>query len=221
MQTSVQIVEKQPTPPLLPILRSEQQARILTLLLGDPDLELNLTELSTRTGAPHPSVHREIERAEAAGIVRSRRVGNVRLVRANTDSPYHHGLADVLTKAFGVPHILARALRPIAGVDRALVFGSWAACFHGVTGAGPVGDIDLLILGEPDRDALHEELHAVGERLGRPVQVTVRATDWFETGSESFHDTVTARPLVELDLAGEPGVVQPVDSATATASTAS
>jgi len=37
---------------LLPILRSQQEGEILALLLGDPDLELSLTEIAARTGAP-------------------------------------------------------------------------------------------------------------------------------------------------------------------------
>lgn len=193
-------MERQPAPPLLPILRSEQQARILTLLLGDPDLELSLTELSHRTGAPQPSVHREIERAEVSGLVQSRRVGNTRLVRANTDSPYYNGLADVLTKAFGVPRVLAAALRGVAGIERAFIFGSWAARSQGTAGARPVGDIDLLVLGEPDRDLLYQEVYAASERLGRPVQVTIRDGSWLETGTGSFHDTVIARALVEVAL---------------------
>jgi DNA-binding transcriptional ArsR family regulator len=78
-------VEKSPAPPLLPIFRSQQQAEILALLLGDPDLELSITEIADRTGVPYPSVHREIERAEAAGLVTSRRIGNTRLVRVDTD----------------------------------------------------------------------------------------------------------------------------------------
>jgi DNA-binding transcriptional ArsR family regulator len=96
-------MDRQPAPALLPILRSQQQGEILTLLLGDPDLELSLTEIAARTGAPHPSVYREIQRAEQAGLVTSRKVGNTRLVRANTASPYYSGLAEILTRAFGVP----------------------------------------------------------------------------------------------------------------------
>jgi DNA-binding transcriptional ArsR family regulator len=86
------------------LLRSQQQGEILSLLLGDPDRELSLTEISHLTGAPHPSVHREVLRAEQTGLVTSRKVGNTRLVRAQTDSPYYAGLADVLTKAFGPGH---------------------------------------------------------------------------------------------------------------------
>ena len=73
----------------MPVLRSQQQGEIFALLLGDPDLELSLTEITARTGAPHPSVYREIQRAEQADLVTSRKIGNTRLVRANTASPYY------------------------------------------------------------------------------------------------------------------------------------
>jgi hypothetical protein len=41
------------------------------------------------------------------GWSRGGRWANTRLVRANTDSPYYAGLAEVLTRAFGVPAVLA------------------------------------------------------------------------------------------------------------------
>jgi len=108
-------MDRQPTPSLLPILRSQQQGVILALLLGDPDLELSLTEIANRTGAPHPSVYREIQRAEQAGLVTSRKIGNTRLVRAYPASPYHRGLAEVLTRAFGPPQSSPKSCATSAG----------------------------------------------------------------------------------------------------------
>jgi DNA-binding transcriptional ArsR family regulator len=193
-------VDRRPSPSLLPILRSQQQGEILALVLGDPDLELSLTDIAERTGAPHPSVHREIQRAERAGLVTTRKVGNTRLVRADTASPYYAGLADVLTRAFGVPAVLADVLRPVLGIGDAYIYGSWAARHEGQAGPRPVGDIDVLILGEPDRDQLYDALSAAEKRLGRPVEATVRDADWLDAGSGSFHDTVTSRPLLRLSL---------------------
>jgi len=196
-------VEKSAAPPLLPIFRSRQQVELLTLLLGDSGVELSLTDLAARLGTPYPSVHREIVRAEAAGLVSSRKVGNTRLVRANTASPYFSGLAEVLTRAFGVPRVLAEALRSIGGIASAFVYGSWAARFVGSEGQRPVEDIDLLVLGEPDRDRLYGALEGVEARLGRPVQVTIREADWLATGEGSFHDTVVSRPMVPIVLEGD------------------
>ena len=198
-------MDRRPPPSLLPILRSQQQGEILALLLGDPALELSLTDLARRTGVPHPSVHREIERAESAGIVTSRKIGNTRLVRANVDSPYYAGLADVLTRAFGVPTLIAGAIGAIDGVDQAYLYGSWAARHAGGPGTRPVGDIDVLILGDPDRDLVYEALRSAEERLGRPIQVTFREPGWLESGEGSFHDTVTSRPLLALGREISPG----------------
>jgi DNA-binding transcriptional ArsR family regulator len=182
------------------VLRSQQQGEILALLLGDPDLELSLTEIAARTGTPHASVHREIERAEEAGLVVTRKLGNMRLVRANIASPYYAGLAEVLTRAFGVPAVLAGALQPVTGITAAYIYGSWAARHEGQTGQRPVGDIDVLILGEPDRDQLYAGLSDAEERLGRPVQATIRDANWLDSGSGAFHDTVVSRPLLKLPL---------------------
>ena len=191
-------MDRQPAQALLPILRSQQQGEILALLLGDPGLELSLTEIAARTGAPHPSVYREIQRAEQAGLVTTRKMGNVRLVRANTASPYYPGLADVLTRAFGVPAVLAEVLRPVGGIAAAYIYGSWAARHDGQAGQRPVGDIDVLVLGEPDRDRLYDALSTAEERLGRPIQATIREPAWLDSGTGAFHDTVVSRPLLKL-----------------------
>ena len=193
-------MDRRPSSTLLPILRSQQQGEILALLLGDPELELSLTDIATRTGAPHPSVYREIQRAEQAGLVTSRKVGNTRLVRADTGSPYYAGLADILTRAFGVPAVLAEALRDVGGITAAYIYGSWAARHEGQPGQRPVGDIDLLVLGAPDRDQLYAALSAAERRLGRPVQATIRDPYWLESGTGAFHDTITSRPLLRLLL---------------------
>lgn len=191
------------TPSLLPILRSQQQGEVLAAVLGSPDDELSVAELGRMTGAPYPSVHREVERAERAGIVSSRRVGNVRLIRANVTSPYFEGLASVLVRAFGPPAVLGRALATIAGVRAAYLFGSWAARFEGLDGTRPVGDLDVLILGDPDRNAVFEAASRASAPLGREVQVTIRDADWLVAGEGSFHDTVCSRPLVPITI-GDP-----------------
>ena len=191
-------MERGSTPSLLPILRSQQQAELLARLLGRPDDVASLTDLAADLDMPVSSVYREIERAEAAGLVTSRKVGNTRLVQANIDSPYYAGLADVLVKAFGPPHVISSAIADVGGIESAYIYGSWAARFAGTDGDRPVGDIDLLVLGSPDRDELYAALSSAEERLGRPIQVSIRAADWLSTGTGNFHATVTQRPLVPV-----------------------
>ncbi len=194
----VQFVEKTASPSLLPILRSRQQGELLADILDDPSRELSLTDLSGRLNIPLASVHREIERAEAAGIVCSRRVGRTRLVAAAPSSPYFGALRQLLVSSFGVPERLRRALEGVVGVKEAHIFGSWAASWHGEDPGRPVGDIDLLVLGDGDRDALYRACHDVGTAVGREIQVQIRPADWLRNGSGSFHDTLLSRPMVQV-----------------------
>jgi hypothetical protein len=145
-------------------------------------------------------VYREVQRAEEAGLVTSRKVGNTRLVRADTGSPYYAGLAEVLTRAFGVPAILGDALRPVDGIDEAYIYGSWAARHAGEPGRRPVGDIDVLLLGTPDREGLYEAVASAEKHLGRQVQATIREPGWLNSGSGSFHESLTSRPMLKLAL---------------------
>ncbi|MGO8895361.1 MAG: hypothetical protein ACLPS1_00855 [Streptosporangiaceae bacterium] len=89
-------MQKASPQPLLPLLRSRLQAEILTLVLLGPEHEWSPTGLASRTGASVSSVQREITRAEQAGVVSSRRLGNLRLVKA-ADSP----LTELLLRSFG------------------------------------------------------------------------------------------------------------------------
>ena len=136
--------------------------------------------------------------AERAGVLTSRKIGNTRLVRADTSSPYFDGLSAVLVRAFGIPAVLGRAMRGLSDIAQAFVFGSWASRYLGEEAERPVQDIDLLVLGEPDRNSLYERIEQASKELGREVQVTIRDTDWITNGTGSFHDTVFSRPRVPI-----------------------
>lgn len=64
----------------------------------------------------------------------------------------------------------------------------------------PVGDIDLLVLGGPDRDEVYTAASSAERRLGRAIQVTIRSTDWLTGGSGTFHNTVAGRPMASVPL---------------------
>ena len=96
------------SPPLLPIFRSRAQAEILGLVLWSAPTERSLTELAQRTGVSLATVQREIERSEQAGLVVSRRVGNVRLVKS-AESRDAELLAELLLRSFGPKQVLPKS----------------------------------------------------------------------------------------------------------------
>ena len=189
-------MQKAPAPPLLPLLRSRLQAEILTLVLLGPGQEWSLTGLASRTGASVSSVQREITRAEQAGVVRSRRLGNARLVEA-AESPLTGPLTELLLRSFGPRQVLAEELEHVEGVEQAYLFGSWAARYEGEAGRPPA-DLDLLVIGSPDRDELDDAAQRATGRLAREVNVTIRSPAWWRDGTDRFHADITRRPLVSL-----------------------
>lgn len=170
----VRVMQVEP-PPLLPLLRSPVQAELLTLILLNPDREWTLSELARRVDTHVSTALREVVRAEAAGVVSTRLVGRSRLARAAA-SPLTGPLTELLLRAFGPRQVVGEELEGVAGVEDAFLFGSWAARYSGEPGRAPA-DIDVLVLGQPDRDALFEAAERASERLAREVNVTIRGPD--------------------------------------------
>jgi len=129
-------------------------------------------------------------------VICSRRLGNTRLVTA-ADSPLTGPLSELLLRSFGPRQVVAEELAPVQGIEDAYLFGSWAARYAGQQGRAPA-DIDVLVIGEPDRDELDEAAQRAGSRLAREVNVTVRSPRWWRDGGDGFHDEVTRRPLVPV-----------------------
>jgi predicted nucleotidyltransferase len=184
-------------PSLAPILRSDTQGRILARLFGDPEAEYTLTDLADGADTSFPTTQREVNRAEQAGIVTVRRVGPARLVRANSAHPLFKPLRQLLLATYGPPIVVARQFANIDGAAAVILFGSWAARYAGEAGRAP-NDIDVLVLGEADRDAVDDAADRAEREIGLPVQATVRSLDQWRRARESFITEVKQRPLVPV-----------------------
>lgn len=190
-------MKRQGTSPLLPLLRSRAHAEILATILLAPEREWSLTELARLVDISVATAQREVQRAEEAGVVRSRRVGNTRLVRADPEGNLTAPLAELLLRALGPLKVLTESLRGVEGVEAAYIFGSWAARYAGHRGPPP-RDIDVLVIGQPDRDALDTALTEAERRLAHQIQVTIRRQSWWEMGGDSLRKEITKRPLTKL-----------------------
>ncbi len=188
---------------LLPVLRSETQARLLAALLLQPTREASIAELAREIAADPGNLHADVQRLVEAGVLADRRVGRTRLLRANSSSPLVRPLTDLLLVAYGPKPLLEEALTGEAGIESALIVGSWAARYHGEPGPPP-GDVDLVVIGEPDRDAVIDRVAEASRLLGREVQVVFRSPGGWEAASDAFTRSVRDRPTVELDLAEAP-----------------
>ena len=156
---------KVPAPSLAPILRSDTQGRLLARLLTDPGRAYNLSQLVEWAESSMPTVQREVRRAEEAGIVTTEKVGPTRLVRANPDLPLFDAIRQVILATYGPPAVVAREFEDLENADGVLLFGSWAARYLGQPGRAP-NDIDVLVIGSPDREVVDEAAERVERAIG-------------------------------------------------------
>ena len=188
---------------LLPILRSQVAGDLLALLYLHPEAEYSLTEAAATIGASLNSVHYETGKLSASGLISTRRRGNLRLVRAVTDSLLTRPLTDLLAVTYGPLPVLTDLLTDVEGIAEAYIYGSWAARYRGEPGPAPA-DVDVLVIGTADPDDLDEVAGQAQRALHRPVNIRrVRPETWnVANPADPFLQSVKARPLVSIGRVG-------------------
>lgn len=182
---------------LSPFLRSDAQGAVLAETLTDPARELSISEVARRTGLLPAVAHREVTRLLDADVLRDRREGKNRLVRANTDHPLWEPMSQIVQETYGPVPVLRGLLQQLSGVDGAYIYGSWAARRAGVSGPPP-RDVDVLVVGTPTRSALLDLVHEAEARLRIEVNVHRVTSEAWEDRADPFLATVAARPLFSL-----------------------
>lgn len=158
---------------------------------------LSIAELARRLEVSQQTISREVDRLTKAGLLSTTTVGRMKLVEANAASPYFPELRALLLKAAGPAVVLGERLAAVPGVGEAHVFGSWARRYEGELGPPPA-DVDVLVVGDPDPDAVEAACVEAGRELGLEVNPAVLSEEeWREAGS-GFVRQLRKGPLVRL-----------------------
>jgi hypothetical protein len=173
------------------------QGRLLALVLADPAVEWTVDQLSDRTGEPYQTVANEVRRLQAADLVAVRPVGRAKLLRANEDNPYFRPLAQLALMSFGPPLVIGEEFASLEGAQDIFIFGSWAARYDGEAGPPP-RDVDVLVVGEPGRDAAYDAARRAEQRLSREVNVTIRSAEQWRSGTDGFTRQLRSSPLLRI-----------------------
>lgn len=181
----------------MPIFRSRHQADLLTWLLLHPDQEYTVTELAGRLGVPLTTLHREAQRLIDADLLRGRTVGRARLLQANAAHRATSALARLLEVTFGPHTVIEDEFAGLADVNRVLIYGSWADRYHGSYGPAPA-DLDVLVIGSPDRADVYDAADRAQERLGMQVNPVIRSLEQWDDAAEPLIQQVRSSHLVTV-----------------------
>ncbi|MGA2876086.1 MAG: nucleotidyltransferase domain-containing protein [Nitrososphaerales archaeon] len=186
-----------PAPSLLPLLRSGVQGGLLALLYLHPDHSYSLADASRRLNVSAKAVHMEANRLGEAGFIEESRLGNLRLLKANTSSILFQPLAQLLALTYGPLPVLSDLLSRMDQIDDAYIYGSWARRYHGESGPIP-NDVDVVVIGSIDKDDVYEMSRSASALLGREVNAVRLSRYAWDKSSDVFVSNLRTGALVDL-----------------------
>jgi DNA-binding transcriptional ArsR family regulator len=180
--------------PLASLFSSSTVPAVVALLdrLGQASID----ELSQRAGVSRVSVSNEVRKLAGLGIVTVTKDGNRRIVGLS-NTPAAGAVRALAVLAYGVPAVLADEFGALEGVEKVVVYGSWAARNAGEPGRLPQ-DIDVLVVGSADRDDVFEAAERASLRIGVPVSARRISGDAWNAAEDPFVRSMLDRPLLEV-----------------------
>lgn len=161
------------------------------------DGEHALSDVSQRTGVALPIVTREVDRLAAASILTSRKIGRTRVVAANPIYPFINPLTEIIAGTYGPSALIHDAFADLEGLQHLVVFGSWAARLSGKQGPAP-GDVDVLVVGPVSKMETYGIADDLTRAVGRPVNVTIMASERWDSDADPFVVSIKDSPTIEL-----------------------
>jgi predicted nucleotidyltransferase len=152
---------------LADLLFGSYRKKVLGMLLLHPDMDYHVRELARLTGTSAGTLHKELARLAAGGLLLRKQQGNQVRYQANQQCPVFPELAGLLRKTTGAAELLTEALTPLQP-PVALIFGSVAS---GTESAS--SDVDLFIVGDLGFADVVRATHPVQAELGREINPVV------------------------------------------------
>lgn len=178
---------------LTDVLFGTYRKKVLSLLLLHPDTDYHVRELARLTGTAPGTLHKELAKLAATGLLLRKTQGNQVRYQANQQCPVFPELAGLLRKTTGAAEILATALEALAP-PLALIFGSVAS---GTETAS--SDIDLLVIGNVGFADVVRATHLAQAELGRDINPVVYS-------AQEFKRRVDEQDPFVLDLLAKPKI---------------
>src|SRR3989441_12263760 len=175
--------------------RSRVRERILFEFFAKPGTSAHVREMARRVKASAPTVGAELAELARLGVLQTQTVGRSLVYSVNDKSPLLGEIRALVQKTIGIEGLLAKAFEGLAGVDAAYIFGSYAA---GTDRAS--SDVDLLVIGRPNRVALSEKLAPVERAIGRDVNVVTKTEAQVRErrGVDAFWRQVLGKPMIHV-----------------------
>lgn len=158
------------------IIGSKSRVKLLTLFLLNPGKRFYVREVERLTGENINSIRRELQNLEAIGLLKSEREGNLRYYSVDQEMSIYSELRDIFLKTEGAAELLGQGITSLEDIQAAFIYGSFAR-----GEAGPSSDIDIIVIGTVDEDALIMTVRETEKRLKREINYVLLTPEEFRS----------------------------------------
>jgi predicted nucleotidyltransferase len=154
------------------LIASKTRRAVLGTFFMNPNKEYYIRQLAKMHNISAGTLHRELSRLEQAGIINSKRVGNIKLFSVNRQHPVYSDMGNIISKTEGIEKLLKDVVNNVSNIEIAFIYGSFAKDEE-----KDDSDIDLFLMGDDiDEDTLVVKVSELERKIFRDVNYTLYTT---------------------------------------------
>jgi predicted nucleotidyltransferase len=160
---------------------SKTRQTLLKAFFETPDAEYYTRQLEALHHISVGTLHRELKKLTSAGILKTRKIGNIKLFSLNKENAIYEEIKNIIQKTEGVVNFVKDSISGVKGVRSSFVYGSFAKGDE-----RPDSDIDIFFIGDDiDEDDLIVKIGDLEKKLFRDVNYTLYAEEEYRKKKKS------------------------------------
>ncbi len=162
------------------LISSKTRIKLLLKFFLNSNTTAYLRSLEVEFGESSNAIRMELNKMEEAGMLKSFMNGNKKMYQANEQYPLFREIHSILLKTIGIDQVIEKVIKRLGKVQRVFLVGEFAKGLD-----SPI--IDLLIIGEVDKQYLLELADKAEKMISRKIRYLVYGTEEFENLRKDGH----------------------------------
>jgi len=165
---------------MLPYLfASKLRRRLLAHYFTHPEQTYYVRELAALLDLDPGNLSKEFKKLTQEGLFEKKRKGRIKFYHLNSHYPLYKEIKQIIFKTEGVAGSLKKLVDEFPEIKQAFIYGSYAQGKEKVS-----SDIDLVIVGTPDRKALTSRIRKLEDQLQREINFNLYPEPEFKKRSK-------------------------------------
>ncbi|MGE4297204.1 MAG: ArsR family transcriptional regulator [Desulfovibrionaceae bacterium] len=164
---------------LTELFTSKTRIRVLLKLFLNPGVSSYLRELAQEFSVSPAAIKDELDKLSQAGYLSKEKSGRSILFRADTTHPFFPEIHSIVRKYLGIDRIIEQVMANLGVVQRVYILDDYAQ-------GKDSGLIDVLIVGDVNRDKLEAMRLSTEKKINRLLRVMAVSDEEFAGGREVF-----------------------------------